>query len=45
VLRGGSYWDPQEDARCAVRLRDSPDARGDFGGFRIVVRPSSDSGL
>lgn len=38
-LRGGSFLDPSDLARCAVRYRGLPvNKRGDFG-FRVVVSP------
>ena len=37
VLRGGSWWNEAEDARCAVRGWDIPDGFGNGYGFRVVV--------
>jgi len=39
ILRGGSWLDFRELARCASRLRDLPDLRLDVVGFRVVVSP------
>ncbi|MBN2548171.1 MAG: hypothetical protein JXB15_03365, partial [Anaerolineales bacterium] len=41
VLRGGSFGNLAWDARCAYRLRFSPDDWYFFRGFgfRVVVRP------
>lgn len=36
VLRGGSWYDDPVNVRAAVRLRDSPDYRGDALGFRLA---------
>jgi formylglycine-generating enzyme required for sulfatase activity/energy-coupling factor transporter ATP-binding protein EcfA2 len=46
VLRGGSWYDAQRDARCAARYRRIPGDFDDDVGFRVVVSlalPSSDS--
>ncbi len=40
VLRGGSWDYGPEFCRSASRLNDAPNTRGDFLGFRVVVRPS-----
>jgi len=37
VLRGGSFVNEANLARCAYRDRDSPDGRYGNGGFRVVV--------
>jgi formylglycine-generating enzyme required for sulfatase activity len=37
VVRGGSWFDNQRDARCACRLRSVPDYYNYFLGFRVVV--------
>ncbi|GAB4534657.1 MAG: hypothetical protein Kow0063_18010 [Anaerolineae bacterium] len=39
VLRGGSFYNPGGNVRCASRVRDSPDYRHDDLGFRVVVAP------
>jgi formylglycine-generating enzyme required for sulfatase activity len=39
VLRDGGFRNTQGFARCAFRYWDSPDARDDNIGFRLVVRP------
>jgi formylglycine-generating enzyme required for sulfatase activity len=36
VLRGGSWYDDQDDARCAYRLRLDPGYGDGGGGFRLV---------
>ena len=41
VLRGGSWFDDQDGARCAYRCRNDPDYRFDDYGFRVVVSPIS----
>jgi formylglycine-generating enzyme required for sulfatase activity len=41
VLRGGSWDDDRDVARCACRLRLDPYFRWSSGGFRIVVSPIS----
>ena len=38
VVRGGSWGYYRDDARCAFRRRDLPDARYDDLGFRVVLR-------
>ena len=53
VVRGGSWYNHRVSARCAFRLRDQPDYRHDYLGFRVVLRAapvsstlsSGDSGL
>ena len=37
VLRGGSWYDPADDARAAARLVNSPASRYHYYGFRLVV--------
>jgi len=37
VLRGGSWGDNDDDARCAYRSRSRPDDRFDLIGFRVCV--------
>jgi formylglycine-generating enzyme required for sulfatase activity len=39
VLRGGSWYNPAVNARCAYRLRPSPDGRFRDIGFRLVASP------
>ncbi len=39
VLRGGSFFGPSGNARCAYRIRLSPDFRNRYHGFRVVVSP------
>ena len=36
VLRGGSFWDVARSVRCACRLRDDPNVRYVYFGFRVV---------
>ena len=36
VLRGGSFFNPAVNARCAGRFGDAPGYRDDFTGFRLV---------
>jgi formylglycine-generating enzyme required for sulfatase activity len=38
VVRGGSWFDGRDFARCAIRLRFLPDDRRNFIGFRLVLR-------
>ena len=38
VVRGGSWFNPRVDARCAYRGRFLPDARYHDLGFRVVLR-------
>ncbi|CAK8717669.1 hypothetical protein KKHLCK_06830 [Candidatus Electrothrix laxa] len=46
VLRGGSYFQGAIDLACAYRFRFSPDILVEgFWGFRIVLAPSTPSGL
>jgi formylglycine-generating enzyme required for sulfatase activity len=40
VVRGGSWLDRRDDARCASRDWLPPDARHDFLSFRVVLRVS-----
>ena len=40
VMRGGSFLDPQNDVRCAFRIFNWPDGRGNLVGFRVVLSPS-----
>jgi formylglycine-generating enzyme required for sulfatase activity len=40
VLRGGAFIDGRLNIRCAARLRDYPERRSDYFGFRVVVSPS-----
>ena len=35
VLRGGSWYTPQDDVRCSSRLRYSPDGWRDGFGVRL----------
>jgi hypothetical protein len=37
VLRGGSFNNNQDNARCAYRNRNNPDNRNRNNGFRVVV--------
>jgi formylglycine-generating enzyme required for sulfatase activity len=37
--RGGTFFDPHGDVRCACRLRGDPNDWGRNAGFRVVVRP------
>jgi formylglycine-generating enzyme required for sulfatase activity/energy-coupling factor transporter ATP-binding protein EcfA2 len=37
VLRGGAFSDDERLVRCAFRLRLSPNYRGNYFGFRVVV--------
>jgi formylglycine-generating enzyme required for sulfatase activity len=37
VLRGGSWYDDQDFARCASRDDFSPYSRGNYYGFRVCV--------
>ena len=39
VLRGGSWYDPRDDCRCAIRLRFNPDVRNGGIGFRVCCSP------
>ena len=41
VLRGGSWFYYQDNARCACRGRGGPSGRGDFVGFRVVCSSPS----
>jgi formylglycine-generating enzyme required for sulfatase activity len=41
VLRGGAFYGPLRNVRCAAHLRDNPYARGRRVGFRVVVLPCS----
>lgn len=43
VLRGGSFFDNQYEARCAFRFRLNPDLGYPIIGFRVVVSPISSS--
>ena len=36
-MRGGSWNNNQDNARCAVRNRNQPDNRNNNLGFRVVV--------
>ena len=40
VVRGGSWSDPRDDARCAVRWGAPPGIQYDDIGFRVVLRSS-----
>jgi len=37
VLRGGSFNNNRNNARCAVRNRNNPNNRNTNNGFRVVV--------
>ncbi len=39
VMRGGSYGDPEQNIRAAIRGGADPGARRPFIGFRIVLTP------
>ncbi|MBI5081296.1 MAG: formylglycine-generating enzyme family protein [Chloroflexi bacterium] len=39
VLRGGAFGNNKRYARCAYRLRLSPDGRSKYYGFRVVASP------
>lgn len=39
VLRGGAFWADLRRARCAFRLKHSPNDRLDDGGGRVVACP------
>jgi formylglycine-generating enzyme required for sulfatase activity len=39
VLRGGSWLDYRDSARCSYRLRFVPLLGSDYSGFRVVVSP------
>ncbi len=41
VLRGGSWSLDQDHARAVYRDRSNPNSRGNYNGFRLVVRPPS----
>jgi iron(II)-dependent oxidoreductase len=45
VLRGGSFYYDRQSVRCAFRLGSYPVYRYYYIGFRVVVLPSSYSGL
>ena len=45
VVRGGSFGDPADYARCAYRGRLDPGGRRDDLGFRVVLRSAPVSGL
>jgi len=38
VVRGGSWNNHRDNARCAYRNRNQPDNRNDNLGFRVVLR-------
>ena len=40
VMRGGSWHDPPNLCRCAVRLKFNPAEGEDFFGFRVMTAPS-----
>jgi formylglycine-generating enzyme required for sulfatase activity len=40
VMRGGSWHDPPNLCRCAVRLKFNPAEGEDFCGFRVMTAPS-----
>jgi iron(II)-dependent oxidoreductase len=44
VVRGGSYFSPAVNARCACRAWNRPDGRDDDLGFRVMLRPGPLSG-
>jgi formylglycine-generating enzyme required for sulfatase activity len=37
VLRGGSWNNNQDNARCSFRNRNNPNNRNNNNGFRVVV--------
>jgi len=39
-LRGGSWYDLRDGARCSFRYGDDPDNFDDDLGFRVVCSPS-----
>jgi len=39
VVRGGSFNNNQNNARCAIRNRNNPDNRNNNIGFRLCLRP------
>jgi formylglycine-generating enzyme required for sulfatase activity len=39
VVRGGAFLNYASDARCAQRVRDLPDNRNFFIGFRVCASP------
>jgi len=39
VMRGGSYGDPDQNIRAAIRGGADPGARRPFIGFRVVLTP------
>ena len=41
VLRGGSFGNDRDLARCASRFNDAPDGRDEFIGFRVCVSSPS----
>ena len=43
VLRGGSFLDDQNLARCSCRLWNYPFDLGRYNGFRVVVAPSREA--
>jgi hypothetical protein len=42
VLRGGSFNNNRNNARCAARNRNNPNNRNTNNGFRVVVVVSHD---
>jgi formylglycine-generating enzyme required for sulfatase activity len=40
AVRGGSWYSPQSDARCAFRDWHEPDFFNDLLGFRVVLSPN-----
>jgi hypothetical protein len=45
VLRGGSWNNNRDNARCANRNRNNPDNRNDNIGFRVCCAPHIDPTL
>ena len=45
VLRGGSWNNNHNNARCSYRNRNNPNNRNDNIGFRVVVSHNSQWGL
>jgi formylglycine-generating enzyme required for sulfatase activity len=41
VLRGGAFYNPRRNVRCAARSNYDPDYWVDYDGFRVVLSPFS----
>ena len=37
MLRGGSFNNQQDNARCATRINNQPNNRNNENGFRVVL--------